>query len=315
VIDFRFFLVSIAAVFLALAVGVALGAGPLKGEFDQQLRANVEQLGKEKDELRQQILQLEQADRYRDAFASTISPGLITDKLNGRQIALVTLPGADRKILKAVSDSVTAAGATITGTVEVTAKWGDPTNRQFMEDLTAQVIPGDVTLPQDGTAYDRAGALLARAIVAKDAKAVGQQDSATPTIIGAFGEGDLVKAPDDLRRADLAVVIAPPVKESDKPAEPDTNDAWVALARAMDESSRGAVVVGDPTSAAETGVLATLRSDTRTTAAVSSVDVVNLPSGQVALVWALLEQSQGKAGQYGAVGTTDGALPKLADAS
>jgi hypothetical protein len=316
VIDFRFFLVSIAAVFLALAVGVALGAGPLKGEIDQQLRANVTQLSDEKDDLRTQMDALERADRYRDTFATTIAPGLIANKLNGHQVVLVALPGSDRKLLKTISDSIKAANGTVTGTVEVTQKWGDPTNRQFMEDLTAQVIPGDIDLPSDGTAYDRAGALLARAVVTKDAKQIGQPDSGTTTIIGAFAEGDLVKASDKLPRGDLAVVVAPVVKKDQKPPEgDDPNLAWVAIAKAMDSASRGAVVVGDQTTASELGMLASLRADTQITSQVSSVDVANLPSGQVAMVWALLEQAQGKAGQYGAVGTTDGALPKLSDAS
>lgn len=316
-IDFRFFLVSIAAVFLALAVGVALGAGPLKGEFDQQLRANVEQLGKEKDQLRDQMQQLEQSDRYRDTFASTIAPGLLADKLNNHQVVVVALPGADKKVVKNLADTVKASGGTVTGTVQVTAKWGDATNRQFLEDLAAQLVTGDVTLPNDSTTYDRAGALLARALVTKDPKAVGQADSATPTIMGAFGEGDLVNAPGDLRRADLAVVVAPHVTPDTKPQEgDDVNDAWVALAKAMDSQSLGAVVAGDTTAASsDLGALNRLRADAKASSVVSSVDVADLPSGQVAVVWALLEQTKGKAGQYGAVGTTDGALPKLSDAS
>ena len=33
-IDFRYHLVSLVAVFLALSVGIVLGAGPLKGKID-----------------------------------------------------------------------------------------------------------------------------------------------------------------------------------------------------------------------------------------------------------------------------------------
>ena len=43
VIDFRYHIVSIVAIFLALATGVALGAGPLKGTVDQSYISQAEQ--------------------------------------------------------------------------------------------------------------------------------------------------------------------------------------------------------------------------------------------------------------------------------
>ena len=43
-IDFRYHLVSIASVFLALAVGIVLGAGPLKGTLGDTLASEVAQL-------------------------------------------------------------------------------------------------------------------------------------------------------------------------------------------------------------------------------------------------------------------------------
>jgi hypothetical protein len=318
VIDFRTFLVSIAAVFMALAVGVVLGAGPLKGGLDSQLRGEVEQLGKEKDQLRTELERLEQTDKYRDAFATEISPGLIGNRLTGRQIVLVALPDADGSTVSELRTAVTDAGAEVTGTVQVTDKWADPKQRQFLEDLASQLVTGDITLPDNGTAYDRAGAVLARAVVTDDEDAAGQQDDATPTIMGALGEGDLVKSDDDMARADLAVVIAPegqPVPEARADRVDEANQAWVSLCRALDEASNGCVLAGDPTSAEEHGVLAALRDDGNASQDLSSVDVANLPSGQVAVVWALVEQTDGGAGQYGAVGTTDGALPQFATGS
>lgn len=319
-IDFRHFLVSIAAVFMALAVGVVLGAGPLKGGLDSQLNGEVEQLGKEKDELRAELEQLEQADRYRDAFATEISPGLIGNRLTGRQIVLVALPESDDSTVTELRTAITDAGAEVTGTVQVTEKWADPTQRQFLEDLASQLVTGDITLPDNGTAYDRAGAVLARAVVTDDEDASGEQDSATPTIMGAFGEGDLVESDDDMPRADLAVVVAPTREIGTNAAAKtdrvdDANAAWVSLCGALDEASDGCVLAGDPSSAAEHGVLAALRGDGSASQEVSSVDVANLPSGQVAVVWALVEQTDGEAGQYGAVGTTDGALPRFSTGS
>ena len=311
-IDFRYFLVSIAAIFLALAVGVALGAGPLKGELDQQLRATIESLGKEKDSLRQEINALQQGDKYRDSFAADLAPNLVKNRLAGEKIVVVALPDANRGLGKDVQDSLRAANGTVSGTVQMTAKWADPEQRQFVDDLAARLVTGDVRMPVEGSAYDRAGIVLARALVTRDAQAAGRKDAATPTIMGAFGEGDLVDADSDLPQADLAVVVAPPMPKGAEKPDPAANDAWVALARSLDSASQGAVVVGDTSSASEGGVLASLRNNTQASAQVSSVDVANLASGRVAAVWALAEQAGGGVGQYGAVGTTDGALPKAA---
>lgn len=318
-IDFRYFLVTIAAIFLALAVGIALGAGPMKGGLDAQLRGSVEQLGKEKNDLRKQMEQMEQIDKYRDAFASDVAPGLIRNRLTGQRVVLVVLPDSDNGVVKGLRDALTESGATVTGTVQVTPKWADPQQRQFLDDLASQLATGDVQLPDQGSAYDRAGALLARAVVTKDAEAASKPDAATTTIMSGFGEGELVKADaEDLGRADLAVLVAPKVPNTpkvDTKLADQQNQAWVALCRAFDEASKGCVMAGDASSAEDNGALSALRSDGRATQEVSSVDAANLPSGQVAVIWALVEQLGGKVGQYGSVGTTDGALPQFASGS
>ena len=43
-IDFRYHIVSLISVFLALAVGIILGAGPLQGAIGDQLTGQVDQL-------------------------------------------------------------------------------------------------------------------------------------------------------------------------------------------------------------------------------------------------------------------------------
>ena len=54
-IDFRYHIVSLISVFLALAVGIILGAGPLQGAIGDQLTGQVEQLRTERNELRDQL--------------------------------------------------------------------------------------------------------------------------------------------------------------------------------------------------------------------------------------------------------------------
>ena len=54
-IDFRYHLVSLISVFLALAVGIVLGAGPLKQPIGESLQSQVEGLRTDRDHLRSEL--------------------------------------------------------------------------------------------------------------------------------------------------------------------------------------------------------------------------------------------------------------------
>ena len=90
-INFRYHIVSIVSVFLALAIGVALGGGPLKGEVDNTLVQQVKNDRATKTSLEQQINGLKSGNSFTDEFAKTVAPGLLGNSLQGRA---VTMPGA-----------------------------------------------------------------------------------------------------------------------------------------------------------------------------------------------------------------------------
>ena len=54
-IDFRYHLVSLISVFLALAVGIVLGAGPLRDGISDVLTGQVDQLRTDREDLRSQL--------------------------------------------------------------------------------------------------------------------------------------------------------------------------------------------------------------------------------------------------------------------
>ena len=125
-IDFRYHLVSLVSVFLALAVGIVLGAGPLKGAIGDTLSSQVDQLRVEKATLRVELDTAQGAVDNRDTFAQAVLPALVRNQLGGGTVLVVTLPGADTDAVKSLTTSLQAAGARVTGRIDIKDAWSDP---------------------------------------------------------------------------------------------------------------------------------------------------------------------------------------------
>jgi hypothetical protein len=128
-IDFRYHLVSLVSVFLALAVGIVLGAGPLKEPISEGLSQSVQQLRQDRDALGEQLKTAQVAGRNRDAFIADVQGRLVANQLGGRGVLLVTLPGADADAVRPLTQALTSAGATVTGRVDLQEAWVDPADR------------------------------------------------------------------------------------------------------------------------------------------------------------------------------------------
>ena len=314
-IDFRYHLVSIIAIFFALATGIILGAGPLDEQVDQTLVDQIPQLRDENQQLRDQIVALEADLAYEETFVDSSAPLLVADRLADRRVALVVLPGADDEQVAGIRSQVESAGASISSTVTVAPTWTDPDSEPALNALAAELVVSGTTLPLDGDGYDRGAAVLAGALLRPDDEASADRDADQITAVETgYGEAGLaaieIAEGDDDPQATLAVVVAGPPPEDDVEQRTGT---MTSLVRALDEAAAGSVVGGPPAAAGEGGLITAVREDQDLAAAVSTVDSVDLSSGRVAVVFAAVQQEQGESGQYGRVGTTDGALPVVDD--
>ncbi len=187
------------------------------------------------------------------------------------------------------------------------AKLFDAGQRQLVESLVTQLVTADIQFPTDSTAYERAGMILARGIAAKEEGKTADADS-TRVIGGLTGAKLVSLKPSSIKdRASLIVVVAakPPTPTPDNSTYNDSVD----FIQGLDQGSAGAVVAGTPETAQNGGLLKALRSVSDATKIVSSVDVADIPSGQATIVFSLVEQASGKAGQYGAVDAKNGVAP------
>lgn len=308
-IDFRYHLVSIIAIFLALALGLVVGASALRGSVTSQLRGQAAQLSKENQSLRQQNRDADQVNTYSNQVAAAIAPQIVDGRLRDESVVFVEAPGADDQMRAKTADMVSRAGARISGFITLQDKYLDPGQLTTLGELVDQLKPNSLAFPAEATAYDRAALELASVLVTKQSSRSGQEDPAAGQVLSGFqAAGFLNYSGKPANRATLAIVIAPAAASKDKDAEAE-NKALVSLPVALVAFGNGIVTAGNADAAADGGMIKAIRDNGKAAGHVSTVDTADIASGQVAAVLALNEAMQGRAGDYGTGSGADGPLP------
>ncbi|WP_299040219.1 copper transporter [uncultured Pseudokineococcus sp.] len=316
-IDFRYHLVSLVGVFLALAIGVVLGAGPLRDSIGDTLTSQVDLLREDRLQLQSQVDDLSAQLAARDDALASVAPVVAGQALAGTSTVVVALPGADPEVVADLADAVEDAAGSVSGVVRVERQWVSPEASAQREEVAA-ALPERSLSP---LAADEVGVPVVLAAALADAVAVqgpvlsGTASVAGPEALEALAEADLVSVEGDpALRAGSALVVAPGVAD-----QPGTGDeAWLAsrsaaelaLLAALEEASGAVVLAGPATAADPDGALAVLRGD-ELAAQVSGVDDADSPAGSLAAALALREQLDGGAGQYGSEQGASAALPAL----
>jgi hypothetical protein len=299
VIDFRYHLVSIIAVFLALAVGLVVGATALAPGTEALFKTaeNVlsktnASLNKENRDLRNQV----NADQlFAQAAASRLLPGLMT----GEKVVLVAAPNADGPVISGVTKALRQAGATVTGQVNLTAQFlsiDGHDEDQLTQLAQSQAANAGVTLPTQSSSLvagqQAAGKVLAASLLTGGGTGLSSAD--TTHILSAFsvaGYATFGNAASPVSGpATLAVLVAP------GGAAPQGSQVLVALAAALKNAGSGTVMVGGAESVGSNSAI-----DAEITAGqVSTVDNADTETGQIMTVQALKLLLDGKSlGHYG----------------
>lgn len=303
-ISLRYHAVSITAVFLALAVGVVLGASGVSDRLLSAVATEADDLGGRVQTLTTERDTLAAAQRASDEFATRIGPAAVRGVLQGRTVALVT-SGAEPADRDGVLALLGPAGATVSGEVVLTPAVGDPARADQLRELTSQLLPTGAQLPAASDTGSLVGGLLGGVLVASAGQVAPEQSDAVLTGLASSG---FVAPGERPRPADLVLVLtggANPGVDGGEAA------AVVArLAAQLDRTGGGAVLAGRAGSADASGAVGVARADPNITASLSTVDDVHVGPGRVSAVLALREQLDGRAGRYGtAVTAADGAAP------
>ena len=302
-IDFRYHLVSLVSVFMALAIGVVLGAGPLKESLGDTLTSQVQALRTDKEALQQAVDNRDAELTGKDEVITALGTSLLPQQLEGRTIALITLPGAEQESIDPLLTDLETAGAEVTTTVAVQPRWTDPAEAPFRSELAGQLVtyldpPPDATTGTDG----ELAVLLARSVVTTQGG--GDREASLAQALDGLVAGELVTVTEESpRRADLALVVAGPPTDSVGADDPEwvqaANASYLTLLTQLDAEGDGTVVVAPRSSDAPDGLLSEVRADASLNEVVSSVDTVGSPAGRLSTVLALREQGEDRAGQYG----------------
>jgi hypothetical protein len=318
VIDFRYHIVSLVAVFLALGVGIVLGSGPLDEQIQGTLQTQTDDLRSQQRELRSQVTDLQGQVAVGEQLAQEIVDPLTANQLTDRSIVIFTLPGTDKDLVDGATKVLERAGATVNGTVDITDVYVDPTKAKApLEDLALRLVPPGVEFPDGATPIERVGIVLARATVTSERRGTQGVDQRAAEVLAGLQELGAVEVTGEPgRRSDLAVVVAPapPTKKVDADAAKAANDALLGLVAALDAGSRGAVVTGPRESANAGGFVNLVRKSDDKARGVSTVDLADSTIGQIGLTLALVEQTRGAAGDYGGGDGVDSVIPNISGA-
>jgi hypothetical protein len=339
VIDFRYHLVSIVAVFLALAVGIVLGSTELRGaalsaldRTSSALSTKLEAADNENNALQQQV----QGDHQ---FAQASEPVLLNHLLDSKRVVIITTPGAPASVVNGIRTGLSDAGATVSGQVTLSSKFADTSagNLSLLSQLTQQATPAGLTLA-NGSPQQQAAQLLATALVSKNQNSSGSSggngksgnsgsgnsgnsgssgngsitSQNAQTIVSSFSAGNFITVSGHpTNGATLAVIVTPATAPQDGNSDP-ANQAVVALAQEFGSGSQATVVAGPYAASGPGSAISAVRSSGAANDA-STVDNADTVVGQIVAVQALEQQMNGhKPGSFGIQSNANTAGPSPA---
>jgi hypothetical protein len=313
VIDFRYHLVSIVAVFLALALGIVLGSTELQpaaynflNSTSAKLQNQLDQATSQRDAAQQQASQGEQ-------YAQAVEPTVLHNLLTGQKLLIVTEPGAQSSVVSGITTAAVDAGATVTGQINLQPKFFDTsgTTQDSLNQTTQDVAQtASIQLDTSATYQQQAAQVIASEILTTASgssgsrsgggdQGTGNQDTGVATMLQAYAASQFLSTTGQpATQATLAVVVTPQNAPSDGSAD-QLDQVLVPLVQELAAKSSATVVVGSSAGSGAGSPIAVLRSN-NVSNQVSTVDDADLASGQSVAIQALAAQlAGGKAGSYG----------------
>lgn len=294
-IDFRYHIVSIVAVFLALGIGLLMGSGVVGEPLLDNIRDRARDVQDFNDRLKDDVVGLEQELSISRSFVEAVEPMLVEGRLAGEQVVIVDVAAGDVPLDSMMEMLEDRAGATVASIVTISEDFA----------LAAEEDVADMARIIGSTA-------TAEELRVEAAVQLGE-------VIAALSEGgrsiqgrdDLIQAMEDEGFLDVAE------EEEARPVPPGASvvitasgvtdptfridQVVTALGRAAAEGGVSRVAVVE-TSDSAWGIAGSVRGDGDLSNIIATVDNVDKLSGRIALAMALDLLEDEEPGHYGEKG-------------
>ena len=308
-INFRFHIASLVAVFLALALGIVIGSTVIDRAIVDRLNNRLDDIQADARETRRQNGELEaEADRQQ-AYLDSLQSYAVANRLDGVPVVPLALRGVDETPVTDTVELAREAGASVPGVLWLEPKLAlaDPAT---VEELGT--ILGDPTLTRR-----EARATLWRALAER--LRAGSAVSGDGDLLTALSDAGFVQfqtvgdTPDDFSLESYPGLGSRVLLVDGTGAQLAVDGTVVPLARAL-AADLVAVAVGEVYREEDGGPdratgVAPIRDDDDLASSVSTVDDLDQLQGRIATVLALADLTRGTVGHYGEGSGASAPLP------
>ena len=304
-IDFRYHIVSLIAVFLALALGLFLGSTTLQSTVTHNLHQQARNVINKNKSLEAANTQLSNQLKDEQNYIAGLGPYAVANRLPGESVALVSAPGVSSDDRNAATAILQAAGATVTANVQLQSAYVDPSQDAELGALASQSqLPGHPLPAGNGSTEmsSKLAAVLAARPGRKPVKATLVEQTLSVLSDGKFIS---VSGNPPTHAASLAVfLVAQPNSSTSAATAQSENTVVLTLAADLRNDTTGEVLAGPvPSPEVSGGAVAAARNDSELSKTVSTVaistDSRDQLAGRVAIVLALADSTTGAPAAYG----------------
>jgi len=280
-IDMRYHVISLVAVFLALGIGILLGTTLVERGLIAEQKSQIKSLRKTFGEIKEKNKSLHAELEAYQEFSDQARPYMTANRLAGRTLAVLSTDDLDDRVVGKVSEAVSGAGGSIPLTVILPdpALFDDAAVKESLSQLFQ--VP-----PQPALLKDRTYAEVVTQL----------KSGSNPAMLSELARLGVIQIRGTFPGAVSAAILIASKKSSDPKY---LENADLPLARAMVAVALPAVGVGG----AETpeAVLEGYKQS-----GISTVDHVDTSPGQVAMVMVL----EGRGGNYGSGKAAERMIPE-----
>ena len=285
--SFRHVVLTLAAAFFALAIGVVLGARLLSDPVVSGLRGDKGDLQELVDQAADQNSELNRKLGAADEFDAAMTARIVRDSLSGKSVLLLRTPDAADGDVESMGRVIGQAGGAVTGTIALSSDFVTATSAEKLRSVVNSPIvpPGASLNPALTDPGAQAGDLLGLTLlISREPGAAPVDDAARDTVLMALRDTGFITYGDRIAPADTAVVVT----GGALPEDAGNQGATVArFAAALASQGYGTVLAGRDGSATGVSAIAVARADDALKGSVTTVDDAGVADGRITTVLAL----------------------------